>query len=440
VVRATGIACGLLLAFAGATPGAAAPASAAAPAARHLGVASCSSSVCHGAVAPSHSSDVLLNEYVTWSHQDAHAKAYSTLTSERSRAIAAKLGLHDAVGAKVCLDCHADNVPPPLRGEKFALSDGVGCEACHGGAERWLTTHSSKDSSYRDNVTRGMYPTADLQPRAQLCLSCHYGTAEKFATHRIMAAGHPRLSFELDTFLALQPPHYQVDDNYRKRKPTYSHTQVWAYGQLAAALHEMETLQGPRINNTATFPELALFNCYGCHMSSMHRTDWNHGLLSTDAEPGSVPVSDGHLSMAWIVARQLDPPNAPLLLSSSQALIAASAAGRQQIAASSRGVAVQVQRLSAVASQHTWSRADQTQLLSTLLQTGANGEFRDYILAEQAVMGIDGLLIELQLAERHRAKLDELYRLVQNDERYVPEQFVAALRQLQAELQLSPGS
>jgi hypothetical protein len=43
-------------------------------------------------------------------------------------------------------------------------------------------------------------------------------------------------------------------------------------------------------------------------------------------------------------------------------------------------------------------------------------------------------------AIRHRARLDELYRLVQNDERYVPEQFVAALRQLQSELQLSPGS
>lgn len=50
-------------------------------------------------------------------------------------------------------------------------------------------------------------------------------------------------------------------------------------------------------------------------------------------------------------------------------------------------------------------------------------------------MGIDGLLIELKLAEGHRAWLDELYRLVQNDDRYVPEQFVAALRQLQTELQ-----
>src|SRR5262249_24160424 len=267
------------------------------------------------------------------------------------------------------------------------------------------------------------------------CLSCHYGSGDKFATHRIMAAGHPRLSFELDTFLTLEPPHYEVDADYRQRKPTFTHTQVWAYGQLAAALTELEILQGPRIDNSATFPELALFNCFACHMSSMHRTDWNRGMLSTAAQPGTVPVSDGHLSMAWIIARQLDPDAAAELLKSSQALIAASASGRERIAASSREVAQQVQRLRERAAAHTWSRGEQLQLLGLLLQTGVNGECRDYILAEQALMGIDGLLIELKLAERHRARLDELYRLVQNDERYVPEQFVAALRQLQSELQ-----
>jgi hypothetical protein len=49
-------------------------------------------------------------------------------------------------------------------------------------------------------------------------------------------------------------------------------------------------------------------------------------------------------------------------------------------------------------------------------------------------MGIDGLLIELGLAEHFRKRVDELYKLTQNDEAYAPEQFVAALQQLQAEL------
>jgi len=401
---------------------------------KHLGVTSCSSSVCHGAVTPSNTYDILLNEYVTWSHLDAHSKAFASLRSLKSRQIAAKLGVGDPTQAKECLDCHTDNVPPQQRGEKFSLADGIGCEACHGGSESWLATHTSKRTSYRDNVAHGMYPTADLRQRAQLCLSCHYGTAEKFATHRMMAAGHPRLSFEMDTFLALQPPHYRVDEDYKRRKPIFTSTQIWSYGQLAAALREMETLQGPRINNGAAFPELALFNCYGCHMSSMRRTDWSHRLLEGGAEPGSVPISDGHLVMAWIIARALAPQTAPGLLRMSRSLIAASASERAQIIERSREVAVTLRRLCDEAAVRTWKSADERQLLRTLVAVGTSGEFRDYVGAEQAVMGIDGLLIQLGLSDRFRKRVDELYKLTQNDEAYAPEQFVASLQQLQREL------
>jgi hypothetical protein len=279
-----------------------------------------------------------------------------------------------------------------------------------------------------------MYPTADLRQRAQLCLSCHYGTAEKFATHRMMAAGHPRLSFEMDTFLALQPPHYRVDEDYKRRKPIFSSAQVWSYGQLAAALREMETLQGPRLNNGAAFPELALFNCYGCHMSSMRRTDWSHRILEGGAEPGSVPISDGHLVMAWIIARALDPQTAPGLLRMSRSLLAASASDRSLIVERSREVAGALKRLVDEAAVRAWKPADEKQLLRTLVAVGTSGEFRDYVGAEQAVMGIDGLLIELGLADRFRKRVDELYKLTQNDEAYAPEQFVASLQLLQSEL------
>ena len=401
---------------------------------KHMGVSSCSSSVCHGAVIPSNTYDVLLNEYVTWSHEDAHSKAFASLRTVKGRQIAAKLGIADAAQAKECLDCHTDNVPPQQRGAKFSLADGVGCEACHGGSEYWLATHTSKRASYRENVSRGMFPTADLRQRADLCLSCHYGTADRFATHRMMAAGHPRLSFEMDTFLALQPPHYRIDEDYRRRKPTFNSTQIWSYGQLAAALREMDTLQGPRVNNGAAFPELALFNCYGCHMSSMRRTDWSHRLLEGGAEPGSVPISDGHLIMAWIIARAVDPATAPALLRMSRSLLAASASDRAQIVDHSRQIASTLRRLCDKAAVRSWKRADERQLLRTLVSVGTSGEFRDYVGAEQAVMGIDGLLIELGLADRFHRRVDELYRLTQNDEAFVPEQFVSSLQQLQSEL------
>src|SRR3981081_237208 len=86
---------------------------------RHLGAASCASSVCHGAVQPPARPGALMNEFVTWSHEDSHAKAYQALSSPQGRSIAAKLGLGSAETAKICLDCHTDNVPQNQRGNKF---------------------------------------------------------------------------------------------------------------------------------------------------------------------------------------------------------------------------------------------------------------------------------------------------------------------------------
>src|SRR5580658_5280227 len=78
---------------------------------KHLGVASCATSVCHGKQSAQTGRDVALNEYVIWLEQDRHSQAYRALDNARSRGIAANLGLASATTAKICLDCHSDNVP-----------------------------------------------------------------------------------------------------------------------------------------------------------------------------------------------------------------------------------------------------------------------------------------------------------------------------------------
>ena len=183
----------------------------------HLGVKSCGSSGCHGQVASS-SSPVLLNEYVTWQKYDKHARAYQVLLEPRSQHIAKNLGLKNAHEAKECLDCHADNVPEKQRGPQFVLADGVGCEACHGpGSAPWMGLHIG-GSAHDVNVQNGLLPLEDPVVRAEMCLDCHLGNSNQFATHRIMGAGHPRISFEVDSFTDFQPAHYVIDDDYRKRK------------------------------------------------------------------------------------------------------------------------------------------------------------------------------------------------------------------------------
>jgi hypothetical protein len=400
---------------------------------RHLGVASCASSVCHGAVQSPNHPGPLMNEFVTWSHQDSHAKAFQSLLGPQGRSIAAKLKVGPADSAKICLDCHADNVPEARRAKTFLLTDGIGCEACHGGAERWISSHASSRSNYRQDIRDGMYPTADLNDRAALCLSCHYGTPDKFATHAIMAAGHPRLSFELDTFLALEPVHYRIDDEYRRRKPSFTGTQVWSQGQLLATQAQLLALQGPMITVPHTFPELALFNCTSCHDTSMHRLEWRPRQLTGDMRSGTVPINDANLRMAWVIARTLSDADGARIQNLAQALQQAVAGDPRQIAAASAQLRA---ALSAILGKLGDDRAAlrARALLDNIVQAGTEGEYRDYLGAEQAVMAMDLLLNESKVAGTSKAQLDELYRLLQSDETYRPADFIAALKVLRDSL------
>lgn len=405
---------------------------------KHMGVSTCSSTVCHGSTKSNSNYNVQLNEYITWSHQDTHAKAYSVLMNERSRSIAAKMGIGDASKAKICLDCHSDNVGPEMRGKEFNITDGIGCEACHGGAEKWIETHTSQKTTYEQNLERGMYPTANVQQRAALCQSCHVGNADKFATHRIMGAGHPRLSFELDTFLALMPAHHQIDKDYAQRKPTYSRTAVWAYGQLEAARAQAQLVQQHFSRDAGTFPELALFSCHSCHESSMHKLDWMRGLTTTGNPPGSVPLNDGHLRMAILVARQLDAGSARDLLAIGQSLQEASGESRERVSLNSGRLDAALRALEPRVAEHKWNATEENNLLAAILDLGVRREYRDYISAEQATMATELIMIDLGNAERYRPKLDALYRIVEDDEAYRAEPYVAAMEQLRAALGLAP--
>lgn len=401
---------------------------------KHLGVASCASSVCHGAVKPNDKYNVQLNEYVTWSRHDAHARAYQTLLSKESKAIAAKLGLTNAHTAKLCLDCHTDNVAKQQQGEEFHITDGIGCEACHGGGENWIESHSSKDVTYAENVRRGMYPTAELTARATLCLSCHYGNNDKFATHRIMGAGHPRLSFELDTFQALQPPHYRIDSDYRDRKSDYQSTKVWALSQLAATKAQLEMLRGPLIQQAGLFPEIALFDCHACHNNSMGHLNWQRRLTTRYSEPGNITINDGHLRMVIIIANQVDKATANEILALSQALQKASGKSRKRIIDISQQLTSLVSQIHKFTVAENFSETDKKQMLGNLIQAGIDGEYRDYIGAEQAVMAIELVMIDMGMAETFHDHLNSLYTSLKDDESYRPARFIRALELIKTDL------
>jgi hypothetical protein len=402
----------------------------------HTGVATCASSLCHGSAREKEASDILRNEYITWQRHDAHSQAYQTLLSKESRAMAARLGLGKAHEAEVCLNCHTDNVPPQQRGERFQLSDGVGCEACHGGAENWLESHTVKDVKHAENVKKGLVPLEQASVRAGVCQQCHIGDADHFAGHDIMGAGHPRLQFELMTYSILQPYHYRTDGDYFARKPKADRVaMIWAVGQVSAARHMIEGLQSERFMVSGLWPEPAFFDCHACH-APMGADKWAPRFTSKPLAPGSIRLNDSALVMVLILEEVIPGGNVERLLAEIRGLHGASQQSREGVR---RAAAVIGKHLDALQSRLAATELTpelQRQLIRRIADYSAEGRFNDYLTAEQAVMAVQLLLkrgapaVQADLDPAVKAVFDSL----EDSDRLEQRAFLRAMKTLRARL------
>ena len=388
----------------------------------HLGVGSCASGVCHGSVRARTSASVAQNEYVIWSRRDRHRISYNTLLTAESKSIAKKMGIGEPHKSDICLDCHADNVAQNLRGKKFQLDDGIGCESCHGGAESYISTHVDADSKRSDNLKAGLYPTDDPRARAKLCLSCHMGTGKKMASHDIMGAGHPRLTFELDTFGALQPAHYQVDEDYRKDKWAGSSIEVWAIGQVESSRQSLRLIRD-RLNSEGLFPELALFDCHACH-HSMFDKRWKATDRST-LPPGSVRLNDSNFVMVFAIAAVVQPGLDKQIKDGLKRLHTA--------VAQDKGVKDRIGKLMGLLDQVDGKISGEElvkkspQLVSMVIKIALAQTRSDYVTAEQSIMAVELLLDASGLRSKYSEWLDDLYNTLADENKFQPGDFYAVM-------------
>ncbi len=417
-----------------------APASAAGIQGVHLGVAACAGSTCHGAVERLKGSSVAQNEYITWVRRDKHSKAYSVLLEERSVRIAKNLGLPNAHTAEVCLNCHADNAPQDKRGRQFQLSDGVGCEACHGAASGWLGIHLSA-VSHQQNLQAGLYPTEQPAARAEKCLGCHLGDANRVITHKIMGAGHPRLGFELDTFTAVQPAHFTIDKNYMERKGRVNGVQVWAVGQAVALVRSMDQILDPKRAPTGMFPELVLFDCQSCH-HGISEARWV-ARPSTGLPPGTVKLYDSNAVMLKIITARVAPDQSKALGDRLLALHKASTENWGAVQREAREIRQIATNLVPALSRHDFTREDMRALADGLVKAGLTHDDVDYSGAEQATMAMSAIVSAMKqngFASDSELKsmndgMNTLYEAVAKSDTYKADTFIAALGEFQKTLQ-----
>ncbi len=409
---------------------------------RYTGVASCAGSTCHGR-AEGNGAVVRQDEIATWqepsSPTGAHSRALAVLDTIRGRQIAATLGLGDPTGEPACLGCHATFAPVAERGARFQLSEGVGCESCHGAAGGWIATHYTTLGAHPANLAAGMIALDDPQTRAGVCLDCHFGSAggNRFVTHRMMAAGHPRLAFELDLFSALQQ-HHQEDGDYGERKRRTDSVVLWAVGQAEAVRRQADLFARPGFGTEGIFPEFYFYDCHSCHRPI---TDGPQRRLTFETNPGrpvpfaQPPFNDENIIRLSTVARVLAPGQAGAFDAASRDFNRAMGVGRGEAAEAAMRLRAAAANLSDALARGSGGNA--FAVIAAIADRTTSPRFTDYAGSAQAVMAVDTLLnalvregrITIGAAAGIRADINRAYDAVRSPESYNPVRFRAALGQ-----------
>jgi hypothetical protein len=269
---------------------------------------------------------------------------------------------------------------------------------------------------------------------ARLCLSCHFGNKDKFVTHRIMGAGHPRISFELDTFTQTQPPHFVADADWERRKGRWDGVRVWAIGQALAAQEQLDVILDPKRGRDGLFPELVVFDCHACH-HPMSDTRWKPRV---GTRPGTIRFNDANLLMLRQIVRATFPSDAAAFDELVLRLHRGVAGEGGDALEAARRLRQGLDGVVAKLRGREFGDRDLKAIAGGLVDDGMAGHYGDYAGAEQAAMAVAsvmnflarrGALGDVRAAN---AALDRLFETVKDDEKYRAERFRAALAGLRA--------
>ncbi|MBL8175496.1 MAG: hypothetical protein JNK48_12550 [Bryobacterales bacterium] len=390
---------------------------------QYIGAGGCSGSNCHGGTSPAEEkiSRILTTEYSVWSIADKHSRAAKVLEEPRSKKMAEILGIANPLSDAKCASCHVVGSP------ERAKSDGVACEACHGAAEKWLGPHTQQNS-HATSLSLGMVDTKNLRVRAQTCLGCHLGGEGRNVDHELIAAGHPDLAFEMETFSFAQPAHY------RDPKPAAGNSlpkvRMMAVGQAMALGEAMRLLEKHAMTR---WPEFSDLDCYQCH-HDLRAESWRIERGYAGRRPGSAQLNLARTDvLRTLVAGAAEGQRAEFeaALNRLAAAVSASLGNWNAIASAAKAVAAQADGLAA-----RWETTDFT---AGMARGMAQGLVRDIgriaasgpHSAEQATMGLDALSASYAGNPQAAAKaMGELYNYLEHPSTYQAREFAAMFRRV----------
>jgi len=419
--------------------------------AKYIGPGSCAATSCHGSVKPVAGSRILQNEYSTWILQDKHSRAYQALTGDIGERMARILKIGSkAEESPKCLACHALYTTPEQRGRPFEISEGVSCESCHGPASAWLGPHTTRDWPHEKSVELGMRDTRNLILRSDLCLECHLGTKEKFVDHEMIAAGHPDLYFELDSFSAVMPRHWKVPRESSAGKPVEDPAWIgvrdWATGQAVQLRASMDRLawraNSQRADKKDVWPEYSELSCFACHHSLGPAKDsWRQEHGYEGRRPGDPAWNASRYAVFHLFAQQIDSASAQqldrIMLAVSNEMSKLNP-DRTVVASAALAAAPLAQQMADRLATMPYDQAITLHMLQQITDDAETISLADERAAEQATMALDSLYIAY-CKDAHpandaevRAGINGLFAQLENPSAYNADQFASALRRLRS--------
>jgi hypothetical protein len=409
---------------------------------KYTGPGSCSSTSCHGSVKPRADSRIFQNEYSIWVVKDKHAKAFEALTGPVGERMGRILGVGKSEQAARCLACHALAVSADARAKTFELNEGVTCESCHGPSSAWLGPHTTRGWTHEQSVAAGMYDTRNLVRRTEKCLTCHLGTQEKFVDHEMIAAGHPDLYFELDSFSSVMPRHWKTP---RESAPgaaaendAWAGVRDWGTGQAVQLRSSMERIAWRAKGKN--WPEYSELQCFACHHAlTAPEQSWRQDRGYPGRRPGDPPWNGSRYAVFRELAHQVD-NDATARLDDRVAQIAKMLSqlnpDREGVAAAAASTASLSGQLAARIETQPYDAAMTLRLLQRISSDADEISNEGERAAEQAAMALDSLFIAWSRNAKPaneaeiRAAINGLFQQLENPSAYNPTDFARQMRKV----------
>jgi hypothetical protein len=259
----------------------------------------------------------------------------------------------------------------------------------------------SPEVRHKENVANGMIDTKDLTTRADTCLQCHIGDATHIVDHDLIAAGHPDLAFELETFSEAQPAHHRP-------KPANLRVRAWAVGETEGLAKSMSLVA---MHAPKNWPEFSDMECYQCH-HDLRSESWRIARGYGSRRPGSLQLNSSRFEIVRALVGVSAPEERNALDSAFSGLAANAPDGAPAVEAIARRLTArfQAQDIDAAAVLRAVSAN-----IQRIADDGVNA-------AEQATMTLDALGAVLG----HKPDTTKhLYDYLEHPSTYRPADFVA---------------